>query len=175
VDDVNKKWVMTSPIDSHIDKIRGFEDLIAFDFFDEDVHLSKPVKALEAYVKGSMAVLGAGAGLITGAMLGGGKGALLGATGGGVGFSKMMGLLTGGSGVSGTYGLILKTTDTTVNQPAFLFDFLQTYGKIKMFYIGKTISKNYPTSIARADVIYKKDLETIAEMQGVLEYIYESS
>jgi len=156
VDDVNKKWVMTSPMDSSLDKIRGYDELLAYDFFDEDSN--SWIDTTGKIGKGAMTAVGATTGLILGAFVGLGA---WGAIGGGAGMSKLASIGQSSQGYSGSYGLILKTSDADVNNPVLVFDFVSISHK--------------PSRPERKGAIYKKDMAVIREMVDVFEYICRSS
>jgi hypothetical protein len=178
VDDVNKKWVMTSPMDSKLDKIRNYEELLYVDFFDDDANdqITKAVNAGNAVMKVGMGALGAAAGAVAGGMLGSSSGKLsgtyvgggLGAVGGAVGGAKLVDFLSfrSAEGTTSSYGLILRTTDSTVNKPVLIFDFLKIDGKVAVSNLPR-LDRRYKS--------YRKDLETISAMFEVFQYILESA
>jgi len=181
VDDVNKKWVvaLASAKYDYMDKIRGFNELVDFVFFDEEAdnwltnlgkYAGQATNAMRGPARGGGAVLGLllGAGLGASLVAGSGGnrvglGALVGGILGGVGASKLAQVKQSQpeTSISGAYGLIIHTTDADVNNPVTVYDFVEIDGK----------TMRSAPSVGRAGRVYKKDIKIIAEMLGVLEYI----
>lgn len=170
VDDVQKKWVMTSPMDKTIDKIFNYTDLLAYDFFDnDDTSLTGKIFEMNNIaMQGFKTTLGAGIGVAVGGGLFGVKGALLGGAGMGMGFSKIKGL-TGGLGQGGateSYGIIIKTLNTDVHSPVRVYDCM-TINDSKSIFKKRRLERTNPA--------YVCDINTINEMGDVLDYIYSTS
>lgn len=187
VDDTNKRWVMTSPLNKQIDKIRSFSDLegfYAFDvtsnnlldkFTDKVINLTKTAGVPLGKV--TLGLFGGAVGYATARTLDGwrvdGLGFVIGAAGGYAG-AKSAGALGGKlmehgadrlsrsrESTSGMYGLAMQTTDLAGKDEELVFNFLRLPGKgIQM--------------MDRNGRIYKKDFETIKEMTRALESICKS-
>jgi len=180
VDDVNKKWVMTSPMDGAVDRIRRFDEFEAVDFYDYDDN--SWIKKMGDTARKTDKVVGA----VIGGAIGGGLGLALGwavpvralgsawtgilagtagAKGGANLGAKVLPLLDiGTKNISGSYGLIMKTTDSEDN--ALVFDFLTMAAKV--------VFSNAPR-LARNSRIYKNDMKAIVEIGKVFDQIYASS
>jgi hypothetical protein len=184
VDDVNKKWVMTlaSSKSDFMDKIRSFNELTDFIFFDEDSNnfldkfsrfVGKVNDVSMAGLKGGCVIVASIAGLGLGASLVGatggqrmGLGAVLGGLFGGLGASRLAEVQRSHSkdSITGAYGLILQTSDCDVNNPVLVFNFP----------VIESIMKSMKR-VGRTTRIYKKDIKIITEMVQVLEYIQRSA
>jgi len=185
VDDVNKKWVVTlaSPANDFMDKIRGFDELVDFVFFDEDADnwatkigsvAGKIVDTVNSGARSGFTVLGVilGAGLGASIVAGGGGsrvklGAILGGVLGGVGTSRLAQMQRSQSeeSISGAYGVIILTTDSDEHNPVSVYDFTNIDGKAM---------KSTPM-VKRTSGGYKKDIKVIAEMLEVLGQIQRST
>ena len=185
VDDVNKKWVITlaSPKHEFMDKIRSFDELVDYVFYDEDANnwatkvQNFTGKALETINKANQ-----GGATILGVILGAGVGASIVAGSGGrrVGLGAVLGGLFGGLGasrltqmqkrqpkqsLSGAYGLIVQTTDADESNPVSVYNFLDID--------GKTIKP--VNMVDRSRRAYRKDIKIIAKMADVLGEIQRST
>jgi hypothetical protein len=177
VDDINKKWLLTSPQLPQIGKIRDYADLIDYDFFDVDsVNWGQ-------IVAGSFTVVSA----ITGGLLFGSLGAIA----GGYGTAKATKILFGTEGDSAGYGLTLKIADTDspspiLNAKDFYYDFYN------VFYLWRKyenqgdkaiemLSNPFSRSMSkvrwqeRSSGIYQRDIAVIKEMAECLDYILTSN
>ena len=187
VDDVNKKWVLTSPMDKAVDKIRRFDEYETVDFYDYDDNTwVKKMMDSEFYaqinkinhqiVRGSVGVALGGTGLMLGMAMPikalgsvwtGAIGATVGAKAGanlGAKIAPMLDNITSPTkNVSGSYGLIIKTTDS---ENILVFDFLTMAAKV--------VVKSAPR-LARNTRIYKNDMKAIAEMGKAFDHIYKSN
>lgn len=161
LDDVNKKWLLTSPYQSETGKIRNFNDLIEYETFDID-----GIGQNQSLEKGLLGTMGA----IAGGVLGGGVGALI----GGMGMSKLIKT----TGTSSGYGFTIKTTDFDINNPMWIYDFYKASHEFTQIILGV----NNPLSrenarkkgIERTQQIVKDDFLVINEMTTVFEYILRS-
>jgi hypothetical protein len=184
VDDTNKKWVITlaSPSDCFMDKIRGFDELVDFIFFDEDADnwatklhetTGKFLDTFGGGAKGGLSVMG----VLLGAGLGGALGA---ATGRRVGLGVAVGGILGGVGMSRlgemqksqppkslscAYGLIIQTTDGNESNPVSVYNFLDIPGKTM---------KGTPM-VERSRRCYKKDIKIIAQLADMLGQIQQAA
>jgi len=168
IDEVNKKWLMTSPMSGDVGKIRSYSDVIAFDFFDEDDNtwVKKMDDKTKSFDKAIFGSIGAIVGYMVGDLLGGWRGGIVGAIGGGMGLIKLNQLLHNNpQGVTGSYGIILKIADNDIENTCIIFDFLMVEGKTA----GKAIKA---PRLMRKLKIYKKDIEVISEMLNAFECMY---
>ena len=163
VDDVNKKWVIASPFDKKIDKIRNFNELLDFGFFDNDANrvFDKIMRGVDGIASGITTTVGAVGGFLIGGALGR---PLTGAVVGGLGNNRFFDLMSGrkAEGKTGEYGFIIKTTDCDAKTPALVFNFLSVTGHAK----GKVQPRQ-----DRTDKDYIQNIGIIMEMGTVFEYI----
>ena len=169
IDDVNKKWLITPPMGDVIGKIRNYDDMIAFDFFDneDETWIKKLSDKSEIIGKVVLGAVGVVAGYFIGDLLGNWRGGIIGAIGGGIGLTKLARLLNGNpQGTTGAYGLVLKTKDSDADNTCLIFDFLLIDGKTA----GKAMGA---PRLARHIKLFKDDIKTISEIVEVLEYIHK--
>jgi len=183
VDDVNKKWVITSPMDRFIDKIRNYEDLLAYDFFDSGYRptlMDKIFKINNQAMQGFETAVGAGIGIGVGGIVSGGSvtSGLIGGVGGGMGFRKLAELKGEGENMENateSYGIAIKTADLVAAEnvnntdPVLIYDFMTINDAKPMFLFYKK------RRIGRIHPAYVSDIQVISEMEEVFNYIYRSS
>ena len=155
VDDVNKKWLMTSYYSAERGEIRSYENLVDYDVFDED-SIDIPGKIATGLVSATTAV----GGLAFGGMYGRG---LLGAAIGGYTGSKASKLILGTQGKSRAYGLTIKIND--LNNPVIDFDFCNVILRSR---VGNILGN---ASESRNGRKYTRDMNAIKQMADVFDYI----
>jgi Ca2+/Na+ antiporter len=160
VDDVNKKWFMTSYYSPEIGKIRRYDDLLDYDFFDIDAR-----DVTGKIIKGMVATTTAIGGSAVGGLLG--RGVLGGVIGGVVG-SKATKIILGTKGKSSSYGFVVKTKDCNINNPELIFDFCNIILHSRIGNITKR-------ELNRSDEKYKRDIAAIQEMANIFDYIIRSN
>jgi hypothetical protein len=168
VDDVNKKWVMTSPYNPEIGKVRSYSDLLDYDFFDND----------GSNIIGKIGTgLGTAMGIAAGAVL---ASSFVGVAAAGFGGAKAGGIF-GSKGESVEYGILLKTKDCDVNNTAWVFDFANIIINHSQKHMGRVVGAVINTNrkakmgIGRGSAKYRKDVDAIQEMAQVFEYIIQSN
>lgn len=177
VDDIKKKWLMTSPFLSEVEKILDYNDLLDYGFFDEDGR-----DIMGKVRSGTIGFMGAVGSAAVGGMLDGSVS--LGGLAGGMGGSRISKILPGEKGASAAYGFVVRTKDSDVNNPVLIFDFVDaflrhmkqsdgTFDKV----IGKFAVGAMQTMQGRNrnEKPYKNDIAAIQEMAGVFDYILASN
>jgi len=159
VDDVNKKWLMTSYYLAERGEIRSYEDIFDYDVFDED-YTDIPGKIATGLISATTAV----GGLAIGGMYGRG---LLGAAIGGYTGSKAGKLILNTQGKSRAYGLALRIND--LKNPVIDFDFCNV---IRYSRIGNSLGR---TSESRNGSKYIRDMNAIKQMADIFDYIISQS
>jgi len=205
VDDVKKQWVIANPMDSKIDMIRNFNDLIDFDFFDNDSNTwtdklyrgaakvgdgaAKINNTLNRGASGGSMLLG-----VFGTVAGISLGAAIGARGGSLGRVGLGGTIGGLAGglAGGALGIRLssnspspmpseKLAETRLNASceyglAFLTSDCEK-GQYLIFDFLTISGKVFKNlkKIERNARLYKKDIEVIQQMAVLFNDIINNS
>ena len=167
VDDVNKKWLLTSYYSSKIGKIRRFDDLLGYNSFDRDTGVD-----IERGLVNVMATTyGAAGGAVLGGLFGGGViGGLLGGAGGYKAVENTY------KGKTSSYGLRVKTKDCD----ELICDFCNI---IRRSHFEKK-GKKYDTlekiggkifGLSRSSGKFKRDNAVIKEMESIFASILSSN
>ncbi|MDR1669422.1 MAG: hypothetical protein LBR76_05640 [Oscillospiraceae bacterium] len=169
VDDINKKWMLTSPFFPQINKTFSFSDFVDCEFFDEE---GSNING--KLIKGAGMLVGAITGATVGMMYGHGfLGMLAGGYGGNLTFKT--------KGETCAYGLKIKTTDSSVNNPYIVCDFCNVYPAFSSLHMGIFmrlligLSNKAKMGIRRSSMKYKKDAVAIKESLEVFEYIHQQN
>ena len=170
LDDVNRKWLITSPLVPEVGKIRDYRDLLDYSFFDEDGldAKGKMVRAtVKATITGSAVILGA----VTGGVFLGGWGAVVGGLGGAQ--VRVKNIPYHSAGTSKGYGLAIRTTDCDAQNTVLVFDFLNImYKPDENTRVTKMMQKAVVTEgLARNSRVYKKNFAAIQEMVMAFNFI----